>query len=257
MNTFSEERLRLAIAGSDLGTWHWDIRTEQSDFLSAMSHELRTPLNSILGFAQLLEADTPEPSPAQRQKIEHILKGGWYLLELVNELLDLAQIESGKLNLAHEPFTLTEVMSECQTMVEPLARERAITLTFPCVELPGHMCADRTRVKQILINLLSNAIKYNKPQGEVNVAVKLGVADTIRVSVQDTGEGLESDKLAQLFQPFNRLGKETGPEQGTGIGLAMTKHLVEAMGGTIGVESEVGLGSVFWFELEWLPHTTC
>ncbi|MBC7620693.1 MAG: PAS domain-containing protein [Candidatus Saccharibacteria bacterium] len=222
----------------------------KSDFLSNMSHELRTPLNSILGFAQLLESETPRPSPAQRQKLDYIIKSGWYLLELVSELLDLALIESGKLTVAHEPFSLAEVLLDCQAMVEPLAQERSITLTFPSAELPSSVCADRTRVKQVVFNLMSNAIKYNKAHGAVTVEFALSPPDAIRVSVRDTGQGLAPEQLAQLFQPFNRLGREAGPEQGTGIGLVMSRHLVELMGGAIGAESTVGVGSVFWFELK-------
>ena len=224
----------------------------KSDFLSSMSHEMRTPLNSILGFAQLLEAGDPAPTPAQSQKLKHIVKSGWYLLELVNELLDLSHIESGKLLLTQDLVPLTEVLHECRDMIEYLARERKISITFPSVEVSGYARADRTRVKQVLINLLSNAIKYNKAQGAVTVEVALRPPDAICVSVRDTGEGLSSEQLAQLFQPFNRLGKEAGPEQGTGIGLVMCKRLIELMGGSIGADSEVGVGSVFWFELKWV-----
>ena len=222
----------------------------KSDFLSNMSHELRTPLNSILGFAQLMESGTPEPTPGQRKNLDHILKGGWYLLELVNELLDLAQIESGTLSLSQEPLCLSELMLECQAMMESQASELAITMTFPSIEPLGYVRADRTRVKQVLINLLSNAIKYNKAQGTVTVDIALLAPDTVRVSVRDTGEGLTPAQLAQLFQPFNRLGRETGPLPGTGIGLVMCKRIVELMGGAIGADSTVGVGSVFWFELK-------
>ena len=224
----------------------------KSDFLSNMSHELRTPLNSILGFAQLLESSVPEPTPNQRKNLEHILKGGWYLLELVNELLDLGQIESGKLPLTQEPVSLADVLLECQAMMESQASEGAITMTFPSLEILGCVRADRTRVKQVVINFLSNAIKYNKEQGTVTVTVEVALSapDTIRVSVRDTGEGLTPGQLAQLFQPFNRLGQEAGPLQGTGIGLVMCKRIVELMGGAIGAESTVGVGSVFWFELQ-------
>ena len=225
----------------------------KSDFLSGMSHELRTPLNSVLGFAQLLESGNPAPTPTQSQKIAHIIKGGWYLLDLVNNLLDLSQIESGNLVLMQDSVSLTEVMRECQGMIEPQARERGISITFPSLEPPGCARADRTRVKQVVINLLSNAIKYNKAQGTISVEFALRPPDAIRVSFRDTGEGLEPEQLAQLFQPFNRLGKELGPEQGTGIGLVMCKRLVELMGGTIGAESAVGVGSVFWFELNLVP----
>ena len=222
----------------------------KSDFLSNMSHELRTPLNAILGFAQLIESGAPEPTPAQRRNLEQIIKGGWYLLVLINELLDLAQIESGKLSLTQESISLAEVMLECRAMIESQANARAITITFPSFELLGQVRADPTRVKQVVINLLSNAIKYNRAQGAVTVEVALSPPDAIRVSVRDTGEGLAPEQLAQLFQPFNRLGREAGPEQGTGIGLVMSRRLVELMGGTIGADSTVGAGSVFWFELK-------
>jgi signal transduction histidine kinase/CheY-like chemotaxis protein len=221
----------------------------KTDFLSGMSHELRTPLNAILGFAQLLESGTPSPTPSQKRNIDQILKAGWYLLELINEILDLALIESGKLTLSREPVSLVEVMLECRAMIEPQAHKRGIGMTFPRFEVPYFVKADRTRVKQVLINLLFNAIKYNKPGGAVVVECTLINWASIRISVKDTGAGLAPEQLAQLFQPFNRLGKEAGAEEGTGIGLVMTKRLVELMGGTIGADSTVGLGSVFWIEL--------
>ena len=221
----------------------------KSDFLSSMSHELRTPLNAILGFAQLIESGTPIPTIAQKRNLDQILKAGWYLLELINEILDLALIESGKAMLSFEPVSLAEVMLECRAMIEPQAHKRGIDMTFPRFELPYFVSADRTRVKQVLINLLFNAIKYNKPQGTVAVEYALIAPQEIRICVRDTGVGLTAEQLGQLFQPFNRLGKESGAEEGTGIGLMVTKQLVELMGGTIGVESTSGVGSVFWFEL--------
>jgi PAS domain S-box-containing protein len=221
----------------------------KSDFLSSMSHELRTPLNAILGFAQLMESSFPPPPPSQKRSIEQILKAGWYLLELINEILDLALIESGKVTLSREPVSLVEVMLECRAMIEPQARKRGIGMTFPRFEIPYFVIADRTRVKQVLINLLFNAIKYNKPEGAVAVECTLSPPDSIRISVRDTGTGLAPEQLAQLFQPFNRLGKEASAEEGTGIGLVVTKRLVELMGGAIGVDSAVGVGSVFWIEL--------
>ncbi len=220
----------------------------KSDFLSSMSHELRTPLNAILGFAQLVESGSPAPTPSQKRNIDQILKAGWYLLELINEILDLALIESGRLTLSAEPVSLVEVMLECRAMIEPQAQNRGIGMTFPQFEIPYFVSADRTRMKQVLINLLFNAIKYNKPGGAVTVECALRQSDSIRISVRDTGVGLSPEQLAQLFQPFNRLGKEASAEEGTGIGLVVTKRLVELMGGTIGVDSAVGVGSVFWFE---------
>jgi signal transduction histidine kinase/CheY-like chemotaxis protein len=221
----------------------------KSNFLSSMSHELRSPLNAILGFAQLISSDTPPPTPAQVANIDQILHAGWYLLELINEILDLAQIESGRLALSLEPTSLAEVMFECQAMIEPQAQKRGIGMTFPQFDFPCFVDADRTRVKQVLINLLSNAIKYNQVNGTVAVTCARSSPGRIRVSVNDTGAGLPPDMLMQLFQPFNRLGQERSAEEGTGIGLVMSKRLVEMMGGLIGVESTVGQGSVFWFEL--------
>jgi len=221
----------------------------KTDFLSAMSHELRTPLNAVLGFAQLMETGTPAPTPSQKRNLDQILKAGWYLLELINEILDLALIESGKVTLSREPVSLSEVMLECRAMIEAQAHKRGIGMQFPRFETPYFVQADRTRVKQVLINLLFNAVKYNRPGGTVTVEFTVSAPDRIRVSVRDTGAGLAAEQVAQLFQPFNRLGKEASAEEGTGIGLVVTKRLVELMGGTIGVDSEVGVGSAFWVEL--------
>jgi PAS domain S-box-containing protein len=221
----------------------------KSDFLSSMSHELRTPLGAILGFAQLLESGAPQPTPSQKRSVDQILKAGWYLLELINEILDLALIESGKLSLSLEPVSLAEVMHECEIMVEPQAQQRGISMLFTFCETSYYVNADRTRVKQLLLNLLSNAIKYNRVGGSVVVACTLNLPDSIRISVRDTGAGLTPAQLELLFQPFNRLGQKADVEEGTGIGLVVCKRLVELMGGGIGVDSTVGEGSVFWFEL--------
>jgi signal transduction histidine kinase/CheY-like chemotaxis protein len=221
----------------------------KSEFLSSMSHELRTPLSAILGFAQLMDSSSPLPTPSQKRSIDQILQAGWYLLELINEILDLALIESGKLSLSLEPISVTEVVRECQAMIEPQAQKRDIRMAFPQFEVPYFVHAERTRVKQVLINLLSNSIKYNTAGGAVVVHCTVSGAKRIRISVKDTGDGLTPDKLAQLFQPFNRLGKEAGAEEGTGIGLVVSKRLIELMNGVIGVESTVGVGSVFWIEL--------
>ena len=222
----------------------------KSDFLSSMSHELRTPLSAILGFAQLMESGTPEPTPSQKRSIDQILQAGWYLLELINEILDLSLIESGKLSLSLEPISLVEVMRECQAMIEPQAQKRGIRVAFSPFDVPYFVKADRTRLKQVLINLLSNAIKYNRVGGSVVVDLAASPAGRIRIGVTDTGAGLTPGQLTQLFQPFNRLGKEATVEEGTGIGLVVSKRLMELMGGVIGVDSTVGKGSVFWIELK-------
>ena len=229
----------------------------KSKFLSNMSHELRSPLNAILGFAQLLEHGTPPPTPAQKDSIEQILHAGWYLLELINEILDLALIESGKLSISLEPMALAEVLADCQAMVDPQASSGGIRIGFVQAMEPLFVKADRTRVKQVLINLLSNAIKYNSVGGSVEVSTHVRSGDTrgagphdrVRISVRDTGPGLSADKMSQLFQPFNRLGQEGGGEEGTGIGLVVSKRLVELMGGEIGAHSEPGVGSEFWVDL--------
>jgi PAS domain S-box-containing protein len=221
----------------------------KSDFLSSMSHELRTPLNAILGFAQLMASDSPPLPPVWKESIDQILRAGWYLADLINEILDLALIESGKLSMSLEPLSFAEVMLECQTMMEPQAQKRGIHLTFPRFDSPCFVMGDRIRMKQIVVNLLSNAIKYNCERGTVEVTYAASTPDRIRVSVRDTGEGLSAKKLAHLFQPFNRLGQEAGGTEGTGIGLVVTKRLIELMGGDIGVESKVGSGSVFWVEM--------
>jgi len=239
----AESKLNEAMALAD------KANRAKTDFLSSMSHELRTPLNAILGFAQLLESGSPPPTLSQKRNLEQILKAGWYLLELINEVLDLALIESGKVTLSREPVSLAEVLLECRAMIEPQAQSRGIGMTFPSFALPRFVKADRTRVKQVLINLLFNAVKYNKPGGAVAVECGPGTGDALRISVRDAGAGLTAEELAQLFQPFNRLGRSGGAEEGTGIGLVVTKRLVELMGGVIGVDSTPGVGSVFWIEL--------
>ncbi|MDB5824224.1 MAG: Hybrid sensor histidine kinase/response regulator [Herminiimonas sp.] len=221
----------------------------KSEFMSGMSHELRTPLNAVLGFAQLMESATPSPSPAQKLSIEQILKGGWYLLHLINEILDLAMIESGKLAMSQEAMSLSDVLQDCEVLIQPQAQKRGIGMTFPPPDSACYVHADPTRVKQVIINLLSNAIKYNRINGTVVVECLVDIPGRVRVSVRDTGAGLSPAQLEQLYQPFNRLGKENGAEEGTGVGLVVTKQLVELMGGTVGVESVVGVGTTFWIEL--------
>jgi PAS domain S-box-containing protein len=238
-----ELKLQRALAAAETAN------VAKSDFLSRMSHELRTPLNAILGFAQLIESGSPPPTLVQKRSIEQIIKGGWYLLDLINEILDLALIESGRLSLSLEPIALAEVMHECEAMIETQAQKRNISVAFPPFEASFVVNADRTRVKQILINLLSNAIKYNKLGGTVVVDCIACTPGRVRIRVKDTGEGLTPEDLTRLFQPFNRLGQGAGAEEGTGIGLVVCKRLIEMMGGVIGVESTVGEGSMFWVDL--------
>ncbi len=225
----------------------------KSDFLSGMSHELRSPLNAILGFAQLMATASPPPSDSQQESITQILQAGWHLLKLINEILDLAVVESGKVTLSLEPVDLSEVLSECQTMMQAQAQQRGIFMTFPLFEQPSFVWADQTRLKQIVINLLSNAIKYNQDKGLLNVQYTVMSSERIRLSFTDTGAGLTPKNIEQLFQPFNRLGQEAGGVSGTGIGLVVTKQLVELMGGVLGVESTVSKGSEFWVELRSTP----
>ena len=231
----------------------------KSEFLSSMSHELRTPLNAILGFAQLIEASEPPPTANHKRSIEQIIKAGWYLLALINEILDLAVVESGKKFLSIESLSLAEVLSDAYAMLEIQAQQRGINMHYSASDFNYLVKADRVRLKQVFVNLLSNAIKYNKPDGLVTLSCTTLISNTpsntkassqrIRICVEDTGEGLTANNVAQLFQSFNRLGQEFSKEEGTGIGLVVCKRIVEAMDGAIGVESTVGKGSVFWVEL--------
>lgn len=222
-------------------------------FLSSMSHELRTPLNAILGFAQLLEASNV--NVAQRsENIRQIQKAGWHLLELVNEVLDLGKIETGAIRLSMESVELHEVIAEILQLIDPVAMKHRITVTTEMRSTrPIHVLADRTRLRQVLLNLLTNAVKYNCAKGSVTLSICGADADpgaaNIRLKITDTGAGLTLAQQAHLFEAFNRLGRENEDIEGTGIGLIITRRLVEAMGGKIGVVSTPGQGSTFWIEL--------
>ena len=224
----------------------------KSEFLSRMSHELRTPMNAILGFSQLLESDPTDPlTDPQKENVGHILKAGWHLLDLMNEILDLSRIETGKIHLVMESVGLAEVVTECMLLVEPLAQRHGVFLKeLPEFRKDLRVNADRTRLKQILLNLLSNAIKYNHEQGSISVSYDVSSEGRVLLQISDTGIGLTESQRRDLFQPFNRLGAERGEIEGTGIGLVITKRLIELMGGAISVDSQVGVGSTFQIELQ-------
>jgi CheY-like chemotaxis protein/nitrogen-specific signal transduction histidine kinase len=225
----------------------------KNEFLSRMSHELRTPLNAILGFGQLLELE--QLSEEQQESVRHIMSGGRHLLGLINEVLDIARIEAGRMAVSLEPVSIPDLLKDVAELIGPLAREREIQL-FQKGESEAEIFAnaDRQRLKQVLINLLSNAIKYNRHAGEVHITTRrLRDASTrnhrVRIEVADTGIGLPAEKLGQLFTPFQRLGAEKTDVEGVGLGLALSKRLVELMNGVIGVQSSFGKGSTFWIEL--------
>ena len=223
----------------------------KSEFLSSMSHELRTPMNAVLGFAQMLKYNPKEPlSKSQEESVGHILTGGQHLLKLIDDVLDLAKIEAGKVELVIEDFSPTEILNECLLLITTLAEEHGINVSVPeeAMEVPM-VRADHTRFKQVLLNLMSNAVKYNRKNGTVSITIEKVADKMLRIAVTDTGEGIHEDKQKELFKPFSRLGAETSGVEGTGIGLVVSKDLIERMSGAIGVESEVGKGATFWIEL--------
>lgn len=217
----------------------------KTEFLSRMSHELRTPLNAVLGFAQLMALDHADPlSPGQRERVDHIQAAGWHLLALVNDVLDLARIESRQAQLVFSPVPVADVVQECLSMTAPLAQSQQVLIRVDC---PPALCAwaDATRLKQVLLNLLSNAIKYNRVGGHVDLLAVALPSGELGIEVRDTGSGLTAEQLLRLFEPFNRLGRETSAIEGTGLGLALAKLLLEQMGGRIQASSTPGVGSTF------------
>jgi PAS domain S-box-containing protein len=218
----------------------------KSDFLSRMSHELRTPLNAILGFGQLLERQNP--TDIQRTRLSHIISAGRHLLDLINEILDIARIEAGRLQLSLEPVQVSEALNEAVDLVRPLAAERNVQIQITgSVNSDPSILADRQRLKQVLLNLLANAVKYNRAAGRVFVALEEQPGRRLRILISDEGPGIPASKRSRLFSPFDRLGAENCEMQGTGLGLALSKRLTEAMGGAIG-ESAPASGASFWIE---------
>jgi PAS domain S-box-containing protein len=218
----------------------------KSEFLSRMSHELRTPLNAMLGFAQLLELDQRHPlAEAQRPWVAQIRAAGWHLLEMINDVLDLSRIEAGALRLQPETLDLADLLAAARSLTEGAARQRGIVVTQDIAPDAANALGDATRAKQILTNLMSNAVKYNKEGGRIHVSVRTLGAEKLEISVTDTGLGMTAAQQAGLFQPFNRLGRERSAQQGTGIGLVISRRLAELMGGTLRVRSFAGEGSSF------------
>jgi signal transduction histidine kinase/ActR/RegA family two-component response regulator len=219
----------------------------KSEFLSRMSHELRTPLNAILGFAQLLEMD--ELSSRQNESVEQILRAGRHLLGLINEVLEISRIEAGRLQLSLEPVPVRETLRQALQLIGPAAAGLRVTVTVEALDERLHVLADRQRLQQVLLNLLSNAIKYNRPGGTVRAACTGPADGRVRIAITDTGPGMTADQLERLFTPFDRLGVEASGVEGTGLGLTLSKSLIEAMGGTMHVESQPDVGSTFAVDL--------
>lgn len=221
----------------------------KSEFLSSVSHELRTPLNAILGFGQLLELDMGGDASEEHQAhVRHILDSGGHLLQLINQVLELSQIEAGKINLSLETFDPERVLEECKDMVHERARENQIAIATNTGGKLPLITTDKLRFRQVILNLLSNGVKYNRKGGTVTINCERKAGPRLRFNIIDTGFGIPKDKQDALFEPFNRLGRESGDIDGTGIGLTITAHLMEILDGDIGFESEVGKGSTFWAE---------
>jgi PAS domain S-box-containing protein len=243
-----EERTRELVVARDAAE---SANRAKSQFLSQMSHELRTPMNAILGFTELLDTDPEHPlHPEQKGFTSEILRAGQHLLDLINDVLDLARLEAGKLDFSNEATHLGEILPTCLELIHPLAERRQIQIDVRCDNLDAIVVqADRVRLKQVFINLLSNAVKYNRDQGRIDIVCQ-EVGSRLRLGISDTGVGINDDEMQHLFQPFERFGPAKKSQEGTGIGLALSQRMLHEMGGRITVESCPGEGSTFWIELD-------
>lgn len=252
-NETLEEKVRertqeLSIAKSNAEA----ASNEKSLFLSRMSHELRTPLNAVLGFSQLLEEDVHEPylsSESKKKYIDNINKAGHHLLRLVNDVLDLSRIEQGRFELQLSKVDINQSIQDCITLMQSMATDRGVQITYNNDGAQHCSMLDKNRFQQVLLNLVSNAIKYNSNDGEINIQCAMISENSIRIGVSDTGIGIPADDLDIIFKPFNRLYLASQTTEGNGVGLSLSKHLIEEMGGAISVESSPGKGSTFWLTI--------
>lgn len=254
-DTLTDNEKELSVINQDLEKRVYERTREleeasraKSDFLSHMSHELRTPMNAVLGFAQILEIDKDNLNETQHASVREILDAGQHLLHLINDVLDLAKIEAGRMDVKIETIDIDALLHECFGLIQSQVNDRKLTLVNELSKEGYLVKADSIRLKQVLLNLLSNAMKYNSEQGFIRVKTEVVADNKVRVSVSDTGEGMTREELDKLFVPFERLNANSTVE-GAGIGLIITQYLLELMGGSVGVESTKGEGSTFWIEL--------